>query len=77
VRIGQADDLPGVAGIGEDFLVAGEAGIENDFAAPAGASTRRASVKDPPVLQRERRAASLRRGQWLLLAESFHFDWLA
>jgi len=24
VRIGQTDDLPGVAGVGEDFLITGE-----------------------------------------------------
>jgi len=56
VRIGEADNLAGVAGIGEDFLVTGKAGIKNDFAAPAGASSRRAAVKDSPVLQRENRA---------------------
>ena len=36
VRIGKADDLAGVAGIGENFLVAGEAGIENDLATAPG-----------------------------------------
>jgi hypothetical protein len=50
VGIRQADDLPGVAGIGENFLVTGEAGIENDFAATAGASTRCTAVKDSSVL---------------------------
>jgi hypothetical protein len=53
VRIGEADDLPGVAGIGEDFLVAGEAGIENDFAAAPGDGSGRAPCKDSPVLERE------------------------
>lgn len=56
MRIRQADDLPRVAGIGENFLVAGETGIENDFATSAGASARRASVKDSPVFERECRA---------------------
>jgi hypothetical protein len=50
VGIGQADDLPGVAGVGENFLISGEAGIKNDFAATAGASTRGAAVKDSSVL---------------------------
>ena len=55
--ISEADDLPGVARIGENFLVAGEAGVENDFAAAACASARRASVKNSSVLERERRAS--------------------
>jgi len=53
--MGQADNLPCVTGIGEDFLVAGEARIENDFAAAAGTSARRASSKCAPVLERENR----------------------
>jgi len=58
VRISEADDLAGVAGIGENFLVAGEAGVENDFTPAARASARRASVKNSSVLERERRASS-------------------
>jgi hypothetical protein len=57
VRIGEADDLPGIAGIGENFLIAGKAGIENDFATTAGASTRGAAVKYSSVLERESRAS--------------------
>jgi hypothetical protein len=56
VRIGEADDLPRVTGIGENFLIAGETGIENNFSATTGASARRASVKDSPVFERECRA---------------------
>ena len=57
MRIGEADDLPGIAGIGENFLIAGKAGIENDFAATARASARRAAVKYSSVLERESRAS--------------------
>jgi len=57
MRIGEADDLPGIAGIGEDFLIAGKAGIKNDFAATAGASARRTAVKYSSVLERESRAS--------------------
>ena len=53
VRIGEADDLPGVAWIGENFLVAGERGIENDFAAPARAGAGGAALKYAPVFERE------------------------
>jgi hypothetical protein len=56
VRICEADDLPGIAGIGEYFLIAGEAGIKNDFAATADASARRTAIKYSSVLERERRA---------------------
>jgi len=45
VGIGQANDLPGVARVGENFLIAGEAGIENDFAAAARDRTGRAAIK--------------------------------
>src|SRR5260370_22010856 len=55
VRVGEADDLPGVTGVGEDFLVAGEAGVENDFSAAARGSACGPPVKDAPVLEREDR----------------------
>jgi hypothetical protein len=66
VRVGQADNLAGVAGVGENFLISGEAGIENDFAAAARDRARRAAVKDAPVFQRENRGSVLNFRQWLL-----------
>jgi hypothetical protein len=57
MRVRQADDLAGITWIGEDFLISGETGIENDFAATTGARTRRTAVKNSPVLERESRAA--------------------
>ncbi len=66
VRIGQTDNLPGIAGIGENFLVSGEASIENDFAAAARDRARRAAVKEAPVFQREYRGSLLHFGQWVL-----------
>jgi hypothetical protein len=71
VGIGQADDLPGIAGIGENFLVTGEAGVENDFAGTAGASARRAAAKDASVLERESRATCEGFGQCVLQKISF------
>ena len=56
--IGKTNDLPGVTRIGENFLVASEAGVENDFTAAARASAGRATVKNSSVLERERRASS-------------------
>ena len=32
VRIGQGDDLPAIAGVGQDLLVAGQGGVEHHFA---------------------------------------------
>jgi len=64
VRIGQADDLPGVAGVGEYFLISGETGIKNDFSAAARDRSRSAAVKDAPVFQRENRRSVLNFGQW-------------
>jgi hypothetical protein len=66
VRIREADDLSGIAGIGENFLVTGEAGIENDFSAAARNRAGRAAVKDAPVFQREDRRSVLNFGQWVL-----------
>jgi hypothetical protein len=70
VRIGQTDDLACVAGIGENFLITGEAGIKNDFAAPARNRAGRAAVKDAPVFQRECRGSMLNFGQWIPLFSS-------
>jgi hypothetical protein len=66
VRIRQADNLSGITGIGENFLVTGEAGIENNFSAAARNRARRAAVKDAPVFQREDRGSVLNFGQWVL-----------
>jgi hypothetical protein len=59
VRIRETDNLSGIAGVGKDFLVTGEAGIENDFAAAARNRAGRAAVKDAPVFQREDRGSVL------------------
>ena len=53
VRVGQADELPGVGRVGEDFLVAGDGGIENDFPAALAARAVAAALKEPAVLQGE------------------------
>ena len=66
VRIRQANDLTGIAGVGENFLVTGEAGIENDFAAAARDGARRAAVKNASVFQREDRGSVRNFGQCVL-----------
>jgi hypothetical protein len=71
VRIRQAHDLPGVAGIGENFLVTGEAGIENDFAAAARDGAGSATVKDACVFEREDCRSVLNFRQWSLRTTSF------
>lgn len=64
MRVSKANDLAGVTGISENFLVTGEAGVENDFAAAARDGAGRAAVKDAPVFQRECRGSVLNFGQW-------------
>jgi hypothetical protein len=64
VRIGEANNLPGVTGIGENFLVTSEASIENDFAAPARDRASRAAVKYAPVFQRNCGGSMLDFRQW-------------
>jgi hypothetical protein len=67
VRVGEADNLSGIAWIGENFLVSGEAGIENSFPAPAGFSASGASNENSPVFQRKRGGLSDLMGQRILL----------
>ena len=66
VRISQADNLPRITWVGENFLISGEAGVENDFAAAARNGARGASVKEAPVFQRECRGSVLDFCQWSL-----------
>jgi hypothetical protein len=53
VRVSQADDLAGIARIRKNFLISGEAGVENDFAAPPGRCSRGAAMKNAPVFERK------------------------
>jgi hypothetical protein len=59
VGIREADNLSGVTGVREYFLISGDAGVENDFAAPARDGAGRAAVKYAPVLQRKNRGSVL------------------
>jgi hypothetical protein len=63
--------LSGVAGIGENFLISGEAGIENNFAAAARDRARRTAIKDAPVLQRENCGSMQNLGQCALRLSFF------
>src|SRR6202023_3069675 len=55
VGVCEANNLAGVTGVGEYLLISGEAGVENDFAAPARDRAGRAAIKYAPVFQRENR----------------------
>jgi hypothetical protein len=59
VRISETDDLPGVAWVGENFLVSGEASVKNDFPAAARDRAGRTAVKYAPVFERENRRSVL------------------
>lgn len=72
VGISEADNLAGVTGVGENFLVTGKAGIKNDFAATAATCARRASLKYSSVFEREYRAVSVRRLQCVLRRDSLY-----
>ena len=69
--IREANNLAGIAGVGENFLIAGEGSIENDFAAAARASARRTAVKNSSVLEREYRATCEGLRQCVLQKRSF------
>jgi hypothetical protein len=66
VRISQANNLARITWVGENFLVSGEAGIKNDFAAPARDRAGRAAAKDAPVFQRKCGGSMLHFVQWIL-----------
>jgi hypothetical protein len=70
VRISETDDLSRIAGIGENFLVTGKAGIENDFAAAARDSAGRATIKYAPVFERECGRSGMNVRQWNLRKET-------
>jgi hypothetical protein len=67
VGIGEADYLASVTWIGENFLVSGEAGVENSFSTASAFRTRGASNKNTPVFQRKRGGLSNLMGQRILL----------
>ena len=67
MRVGEADNLSGVAWVRENFLVSGEAGVKNCFAAPSGFSARGASNENSPVFKRKRGGLSNLMGQRILL----------
>ena len=64
MRVSKANNLAGIAGVGENFLVTGEAGIKNDFAAAARDRAGRAAVKYAPVFQRKCGGSMLDFRQW-------------
>ena len=45
------DDLAGIGGIGEDFLIAGDRGIEDNFARAFGGRTKTPALEDGSVFQ--------------------------
>lgn len=53
VRICQANDLSRVTRVRENFLISGEARVENDFAAAPGDGPRGAPVKNAPIFERK------------------------
>jgi hypothetical protein len=57
--IREADNLSSVTGVGEYFLITGEAGIKNDFSAAARDGAGCAAVKYAPVFERECRRSVL------------------
>jgi len=65
--------LSGVTGVGENFLITGDASIENDFAAAARNGAAGPAIKEAAVFQRKRRGAVRNFGQWILLWFSCQF----
>src|SRR5262249_10099849 len=53
LRVRQDDDLAGIRRVGEYFLVAGERGVEDDFAGSFYGRTKTSPLKDRAVFQGE------------------------
>jgi hypothetical protein len=53
VRIRECHDLLAIAGVGEDFLVAGDGGVEHHFADGGAGGTNRIADKDRAVCERQ------------------------
>jgi hypothetical protein len=55
VWIGERDDLSGIGRIGEDFLITGQRGIENDFASSVAFGADRLAAEDRSIFQSQDR----------------------
>src|SRR6185369_16391931 len=55
VWIGQSDDLSRVRRIGENFLITGQRGIENDFASSVALGADRLAAEDRSIFQSQNR----------------------
>ena len=73
MRVSQANNLPGITWVGENFLVTGETGIENDFTTAASDGAASAAVKYAPVFEREDCRSMLYFCQWSLRPASLFF----
>ena len=68
MRVGEADDLPGVGGIGEDLLIAGQRGVEHHLAAGGPRRVRAPTSRWPRPRRAARRArTSKASGSWCRL----------
>jgi hypothetical protein len=53
LRIGENDDLAAIGRVGEDFLIAGDGGIENNFAGALSGRSKTDAFEDDAVFQDE------------------------
>jgi hypothetical protein len=70
--VGQNDNLAGIGRVGEDFLVSGESGIEDNFPAPLCGRTKTPALEDVPVFQGEDCSVQLR--LFLPGVDNLHFS---
>src|SRR3984885_11638102 len=65
LRVGQDNDLSRIRWVGEDFMVAGDGSIKNDFAVAFAFGAVAFASEDSPVFQRKDSLHS-RSGEWIL-----------
>ncbi len=63
VRVGQGDDLPGIRRVGEDFLIAGECGVEHHFTARDAIGADRLAAKNRAVSENQDGGLGTRQGK--------------
>ncbi len=62
--VGENDDLPGIGGIGGDFLVSGKGSIENNFSLAFARGAIAVAAEDAPVFERQDRLHRVS-GEWI------------
>ena len=65
LRVGEGDDLAGVGGVGDDLLVAGHRGVEDELAERLAGGAHRQTLERGAVLERKQRLGGALCQKWV------------